>query len=826
MSDNTPTGSRAAHNLEQQALAQANAGHYKEAIALYKKLLQQGDNDAWYRQLAHCYLQRAKSFAARGMIQEALALWENYTQYAQPPYQDYDHYMLWLILSGNQSKIETALRQLTARQLDKDYPKLSAVLGLLILARHPQWHECLPQDSALHAHLGIAQEALKAEDMKSVREAMQALPYRSALRDLRALVNACHKASHSLADIPPSLDKIPPHSPYAAVAALIRLCALSGAQLAEEMSKLSSHQRRLIGAILSLDKQRQKLVDTLSMQQGKLSDKVKFNLAIQFQSLFGAELAQRFCIVLLNDYPAGLKDYKKNFGALDEFENHRLKALRLEQQHRYQEAEFHWRQCIQQLTHQDGDNAVKIALILRHLAKHQENPEQTTQLLSESLDYDPNDKDSLLQILRFYGQSNETAGPYKQWLQQAEAKFPQDVELLTLVVESAIRNQTYKKAVQYARKILQIDPLNSFAKKTVLSGHLNHARKQLKNKKYQLAAKEIQQAEALRAGKNQNLQSQLLRALLIFTSEDKAQGLKRLKDTLATMHRDPLNMHFQAATEAQLCGLPVATLLRALPPANGYLLSKTELSLLLQQLSEYGLESGRQELLCKALDKIKAPLKKSLTHLAKEDTLLLSLCETLYKLEHFELMRHCVKSVAISRKKPIWIYYQVYAETGGDPARCNYTQLHSLRLNHELAIQDKDQRARVLIEQYLDRYDEAHRMPAMDQLYDLIEQNMADDPIEQLFAHVPESIMIKIDQKLEKLLTKISPERLFRDLSKSVGNDSNVLVAIMNNPDLFTALMMLRAADELGFDVNISVADVLDYFDAQQSSTPSFPFPF
>lgn len=814
------------NGLEQQALAETQAGHFKEAIALYKKLLQQGDNDAWYRQLAHCYLQRAKSFAARGMIQEALALWENYTQYAQPPYRDYDHYMLWTILSGNRNKIETALRQLSAQQLDKDYPKLSAVLGLLILARHPQWHECLPQDSALHAHLVIAQEALKAEDIQSVREAMQALPYRSALRDLRALVNACHKVSHSLAEAPPSLDKIPPQSPYAAVAALIRLCTLSGAQLAEEMSKLSSHQRRLIGAILGLDKQRQKLVDTLSMQQGKLSDKVKFNLAIQFQSLFGAELAQRFCIVLLNDYPAGLKEYKKNFGALDEFENHRLKALRLERQHRYQEAEFHWRQCIQQLTHHDGDNAVKIALILRHLAKHQENPEQTTQLLSESLDYDPDDKDSLLQILRFYGQSNETAGPYKQWLQQAEAKFPQDVELLTLVVESAIRNQTYKKAVQYARKILQIDPLNSFAKKTVLSGHLNHARKQLKSKKYQLAAKEIQQAEALRAGKHRNPQAQLLRALLTFASEDKAQGLKRLQETLATMHSDPLNMHFQAAIEALLCGLPVATLLRALPPATDYLLSKTELSHLLQQLSEYGLESGRQELLCKALDKIKAPLKKSLAHLAKEDALLLSLCETLYQLEHFELMRHCVKSVAISRKKPIWIYYQVYAETGGDPSRCNYTQLHSLRLHHELAIQEKDQRARVLIEQYLDRYDEARRMPAMDQLYDLIEQNMADDPIEQLFAHVPESIMIKIDQKLEKLLTKISPERLFRDLSKSVGNDGNVLVAIMNNPDLFTALMMLRAADELGFDLNISVTDVLDYFDAQSSSTPSFPFPF
>ncbi len=69
--------------LENQALALCNSQKYKEAIAIYKQLLQHSQNPLWQQALAECYRQRADSFALKGMYKEALVLWENYRQFAQ-----------------------------------------------------------------------------------------------------------------------------------------------------------------------------------------------------------------------------------------------------------------------------------------------------------------------------------------------------------------------------------------------------------------------------------------------------------------------------------------------------------------------------------------------------------------------------------------------------------------------------------------------------------------------------------------------------------------------------------------------------------------------
>ncbi len=807
-------------------MAQFRAGHYKEAIALYKKLLQQGDNDDWYRQLARCYLERAKSFAARGMIKEALALWESHTLHAQPPYRNYDQYLLWLILSGDRPKIETALRQLNAHQLDKEYPMLSAILGLLALTRHPEWRTLLPVDSAFMAHLATVSDALQADDLQSAEEALQHLPYRSAMRDLRLLLKACQKISDTPDEFQLSLNKIPSHSPYAAVAKLLGVCSERGAKLAEAMSRLDSQQRHLIADIIGLSDSQRQLIDALSLQQGDLTIKAKFRLAVQFQSLFGAESAKRFCLALLNDYPLGQKEFRKNFGAIDEFEHNRIKALLSEEQHRYEAAESHWRRCIKLLRKKDTGNPLQIALILRHMAGNRSEPEQAVQLLEESLEYDPTDKEALVQITTFYG-GQSSSDRYRHWLQRSETLFPRDVELLTLAAKVANRDRDYRKTVHYAHAILQIDPMNSFAKQTLVSGHLNQARQYLTSKQYRRAENELEHAELLKRGKDQKLQTQLLRALLIYADGDKTRGLQLLKQTLEKRHHDPLNMQFQAAMEALLCGLPVATLLRALPATTAdFRLSKTELSRLIEQLAEYGAEQGRQGLINKALERIKAPLKKSLTELGEEDQLLLSLCRTLYALEHHELMRHCIKSVKKSLKEPLWSFYQVYAETSGDPGRCTFSQVGALKSNLELAVSNKDRQARLLLEDYLDRYHETRRTPETDRLLDQIQQYIREQPVEKLFDHVPDEVMAKIDKKLETLLKKTSPERLVQDLLATGGGTSRFLLAVMNDPALFTALMTLKAADELGVDLQIGVEDVLNFFDANQTSPDSLPFPF
>ena len=104
--------------LENQALSKLNAGQYKEAIDLYKSLLKHANNADWRKALAQCYLQRALAFAAKGMVKEALVLWENYAQNAEPPHEARDKYISWLLQTNDMAKVKACLGQLSAQQLD------------------------------------------------------------------------------------------------------------------------------------------------------------------------------------------------------------------------------------------------------------------------------------------------------------------------------------------------------------------------------------------------------------------------------------------------------------------------------------------------------------------------------------------------------------------------------------------------------------------------------------------------------------------------------------------------------------------------------------
>ena len=816
-------------SLEEQALSQFNAGKYKEAIELYKKLLQGSDRPEWQQQLADCYLQRALAFAAKGMGKEALVLWENYSRHTQPPYQAYDQYLSWLIQTKNQDRFQACLAQLSVQQLDKQYPELAALLGFLIITGQDGFSHALPQDSAFVAHLKLAQTALQAyqeNNPDGVEEALRQLPYRSAFRDFRHLLKAAVAFSTSMEEAQALLSKIPADSVYAQAAKLLLACTRQGAQLAQELVPFDPQQRRLVAEIIGLNKKQLALIDALNSQNGRGSDKAQFNLALQYQSLCGTEAAQSFCFALLPSYPAGQREFNKNFGSLAPFEENRLKALAHENADNSYDANYYWRQSINALSREDSDNALKTALILRRMAGMQQEPEDQIPLLIESLEHDPEDLGSYLAILRYYGGQQGTAKHYKQWLNKTLKKFPKDLVVLTLALQTAERNKAYSKASQHALTILKVDPLNTFAKQALFSSYLAQARKHIQDKKYDSAEQEIQQAEALKIGKNSAYRTRLMRGLLCFAAQDKKQGLQLIAEALTKQNSDPVNSHFQAAMEALLTGFPVATLLRELPPAKDYALSAKELSRLIELIKQYDQEASNPELIHKALEKVKAPLKKSVLEQPYDEDLLLGLCQILDSIKHFELLRHCARWANVQWKKPIWLYYRVYSDTNGNPEKCSYLHSRSLQANLDRARQEKDHRAMVLIGDYLDRYHLTHSTMGMDFFDDLFNPDGPDegeDPFNKLFGHLSDEIFYKLDKKIESLAKKTSPERLVQELEKVIGHNSNLLFAIMQNPDLFTALMLLRAADMLDININVSVEDVLACFDVGKKSNP-FPF--
>lgn len=825
VSSNTPV------NFEELALSQVESGDYKEAIASYKKLWQDSDNDKWRRNIAHCYLQRALTFASRGMVKEALVLWDNHTQYVESPYPAYDHYVSWMIQTNNQAGIQSCLKQLSAQQLDKDYPELAILLGFLMIADHPEFQQDLPQDSTFMIHFGLVQSALSAyqdNDLDQLNSVLKKLPYRSAFRDFRTLINAVLQMPKHIEQAQQLLAKIQPPSPYSHAAQLLIASTKDGLALTQSLQPFSHKQQRIVGGIKGLNKKQLAFMEQIIRHQENLNDKLKFNLAIQYQSLCGTEIAQRFCQAQLATYPKGQRDFNKKFSVSNAFEENRIKALKLESEDNSFDAEYFWELCIQKLMDEGADNDLKIALILRRIARYHES-EELVELLVESLLHDADDRDTHLKILQYYCQQSETFKEYKQWLSKTLEKFPQDIEVLTLAINTAIQNKAYKKASHYASKILKVDSLNVFAKKTLFLTHTAHARRLLQKKQYHLVEKEIKLAEAINSDQHNVIKIQLLRGMLCFAEQDKQQGLQIIVDSFNTFNVDPVNSHFQAAMEAQLTGLPVATILRELPSTSDYVLSSQELIRFIEQIEEYAKDEDKHELLNKALEKIKRQLKNALKVQAISEEELLTLCQIFDDINHFELLRHCVKYGIDKWDNPIWDFYQVYADVNGIPEKCSPYRITYLEDLREQAMNNNQHRAVIKIDRFVQWYYRAHSEGELGFIDDLFrdDEQEADieDPLELLFGHIPEKVLKKLNKKLESLLKITSPEVLVKQLKQTLGDDQNVLNTMMQEPDIFMALLMLKAADELGIDIDVSVGDVLDCFSVDKQ-TDIFSFPF
>ncbi len=801
------------NSLEQQALTQLNAKHYKEAIELYKQLWEISEDKKWQQQLAHCYLLRALSFSEREMIREALLQWEKYIHYAEAPYDYYDRYIGWLIQSGDQKNLKRALQQLSAQQLDQQYPELSVSLGLLMLTEHSEFQHYLPEDSIFIRHFKLAHSAWQAYQSNNQGElntCLKQLPYRSAFKDFRLILTAFQHFPQTIED---TVTKIAKTSPYTLSINLLHACTLNGSALLEKLTAFNYSQRSLIAEIKGLDNQQQQFIESYIPHHGGLTAKIEFNLALQYQSLIGTELACDFCQAMLAHYPAGQGDLNKQFDAVNHFESNRIQALANEREGNYKKADNFWRQCINQLSATDEDN-IKKALILRHIAALKNDPHESTPLLIESLDYDGDDLASYQQILHYFEQEPET---YEKWLVKTLKNFPDNLEVLTQAIKIATQNQQHKKINHYALQIITIDPLNTFAKETLLTNYLAEARQLIQDKAYPAADKKITEAESLTLDKKQQAQTQLIRGFYIIAKQDKKQGLALVYNSLNELNHDPVNRYFQATMEALLTGLPVADILENLDYTPDYLLSEQELTRVTQQLKQYGKEFEHQLLLLKAIEKINPALKKSLSQQTYNETQWLALSEILSQVNDFDLLHHCVTLALDKWSTPIWQYYQLYSAKKGMPEKCNSQDITNLKTSRELTIKEKDNRTRILIDSFLDDYNHAQSSTGM--IEDLLDFNrdknstIFDDPLEHLFNQIPEDKLINLTDETEALTLTTTPEQLVDALIKQSDHQQAVLHAMMVQPDLYSALLVIKAADSLGIKIKSSATDVLKSFE-------------
>ena len=767
---------------------------------------------------------QAISFAEQGRYNEALALWTEQKKDSHHSDKVYDQYLTWLILAGS-TDLSTHLSQLSAEQLDKTYPKFSAILGALILAGHSDLHDYLPPDSTFLAHLQITRTALQALDDKNdtlLIDTLKQLPYRSAFKDFRIILTAINLSSSSVEQAQDLLAKIPSHSIYFQIAQPLKTCLLEGAELAQSLLKLNHQQRSFIAEAKNLSETQREFIEQFCRQSDDLTDKIKFTIAIQYQSLVGTGLAQHFCQSLLASYPAGAQEFHNHFDVDDDFEENRVKALQSEQDNNIYDADYYWRSCLRALERSEGDNKLKMALILRHLAAQESELAEKIKLLEESIEHDTTDHNSYLQIIEFYAQQPTT---HAEWLSKTLEQFPQDIDVLSLALNAAEKDQNHSQISNYANTILKHDPLNTAAKQSLFSSHLAYTQQLIRKKDFSAVEKGITQAETLSIGKTHHQQVSLLRALLCFTHEDKQLGLQKITKTIQLSYQDPINMRFMGTMIALLNDLSVETILDALPSTEDHQLSASELSQLIEQVSQY----NQQTFLYQAFDQCEAPLINSLNTQEYSEALLLDFCNTLDSVKHVNLLQHYTKFCQTKWQKPIWMYYRIYADKKGIAEDCSFIEINRLQHAHRQAVQDKDHATSLVIESFLNDYYEVYPQRTkglVEKLFGFNHQDEEDDSIEKLFGHIDEGVFIELNNKAALVAQQLSPERLINSLINQTDMDEqSILSAMMKNPDIFSALLILKSSAELAIDINVYLNDVITIFGITEKTSP-FPFHF
>lgn len=730
------------------------------------------------------------------------------------------------------AKVKNCLSELSAQQLDEHYPDLAGSLGLLFITGKLCCQELLPKDSVFMMHCGFVQDALNAfrnNQLEDMETALKKLPFRSAFRDFRILMKAVISIPDSIEQAQSLLAKIPADSPYRQAGALLLAVTHQGATLVNDLLQLTPPQIKIIKKVKNFDNMQVELVEALSKPIDHLSDKVKFDLAIQYQTLFGVDLAKHYCLTALSTYPAGRRDFIKHFGAMDNFQAWRLKALSCERDRDFHGAEYYWKQGITVLKNRGAVGDLKIALIMRHIAAHQQSPEEAIRWLIESLYADPEDRETYVKILQYYERQEQETDAYQEWLDKSIMKFPKDVELLSMAIKASTRNKATKNAVQYAQALLEIDPVNTFAKQVLFTSHLTHVRKLIKSKKFHLVEKELKLAEQIPLGKRYQTQAQLMRGFFVFVTADKQQGAQLIAASVQKLDDGLVCAYFCANMEALLLDLQGAPALKELPPlTRDYVLNQREMTQLIKLIQQYADGNISQGLLHQSLEKPEAAIKQTFKQSYSEATLL-TLCQCLDRIGHFELLHACVKIAQPLWDNPMWMYYRVNSEVNGSPEKCSYINRYRLQESLNTAQKQKDQRAVAIIGKFLDQNYELNKPSGFnisDPLFGGIDD--VNNPIDELFGHLSDGLHDQLMEKTVEITNNCSPEQIHKILAADFlsYNQAMMISLLENDSDALQSLLMLKAANDLGMDIGVTGKDIVEYFNGQKTTSKHPPFPF
>ncbi len=482
------------------AEAALGAARYREAIELYKGRLKRERRAEWIEGLAAAYAGRAAQLAAKGMAAEALALCRTRADLCGTPL--FDGTYLDLLLRAGETGQALHLFAGASNLASETRTQMETQLAPVTLAAPDGALAELPADSPLVRHRAQAKAALAAfarGDDSAMAEGLQAIPFRSPYRDLRALLKALALHVTDPAQAAQALGRVPAEGPFEPLLALLRVCVLPDQGWIAALRGLDAQRREAVLDLKGCPPGQRALVLELVGLGDNPAPATLFDALARHRRALPEDAAGALCRGLLPRAAERLRAYAASFGLLPYAEEQRVLALAAEQKGALEEAEAFWLHYVE-CVRADPVGRRRAALVLRRLSElpaHRNADgsacEHALAWWAQSLELDPECRATHLKLIRAL-RGHSDLKEARARLDAALARFPNDADVLLEAVETALAGGAFKKAAGIAKRVLELDPINPRVRAVVGQAHLSHARKQIVGRNPVLARRELDQA--------------------------------------------------------------------------------------------------------------------------------------------------------------------------------------------------------------------------------------------------------------------------------------------------------------------------------------------
>jgi tetratricopeptide (TPR) repeat protein len=716
-----PSPSAPIGNLAVRADEALRQQRFKEAIELFKLMIRQDPKPEWKEALAEAYRGRARALAAKKMFKEAAMVLEN-TITLGGTVRDPRLYLTCLIRDGQQPKAAAYLLRCLGNDdvlpltEQASFEALAAALLVAVPQLPEAPHGAAPQPSRWRELAIASREALASwingTSLEDMDRQLNRISLRSAFRPIRLLLKSLITPSRDDERTRHLLQTISPDSPFypfrqAVEAALLRESDLD----ASVWERLTPAQQAFVAETRGLPGEASQFLARLSEAE-RGGPAILFGYLAKQPELPQAE-ARSACLNLLPQIPDRLPQFEKSFGPLSDLERNRVKALAAEARGNWEAAERSWLAVARAIANGGTDRQAMLAqgVIYRHLAHlavmHPEIEgedlfgDSVTFYLERCYATDPDHIPTLLELIDRYRKESQ----FKDWhrlTDEAVQRFPDDSHVLLQATESAVARKAYKKAAGFARRLLQINSINPGVRRQMIELQVAHARKQMRAKRPDLAAKELSAAAEWERSNAPSAMLRIARGLVSLRTGATEQAEAWLRQGVDLSGGGVVGW-FQARLEAELMkstGGDAGWLHQELVRARETLPTKEAVMAIVSAVGQP--EAGENK---RAVAGLLLGMRAWLQQAAALDwseAEFQSLAETFARFDAFGLLQEYVRAARQrDPANPMWRFHDIVARTKGSAERLSMAEMDDLFEIAKAAARREDFHAAKQIERFL-----------------------------------------------------------------------------------------------------------------------------